>query len=196
MAVYFNEALDPALRTKVVNEAVEAIRKTGVKHIAVRGISGLAIGTIVAHLLGIRMLVVRKPGENSHCSDRVSGRIDATLRATNDEPVRYVILDDFIYMGGTVREIQAALQAEYKNAPFKIECVGFYGYADNWKNMRPLSRIRYCRQDGMDLTSLNDNDATLDVVAVDEHGFSRWHLRSDCIQMGDKWIHKDDCLQS
>ena len=64
--------------------------------IAVRGVSGLIVGSPVALHLGKPLVVARKPSEIAHSSgvsnDRNAGR-------------RYVILDDFVSSGATVSEI-------------------------------------------------------------------------------------------
>ncbi len=65
--------------------------------LAVRGVSGLTIGPILAYEMGKGLIVVRK-GETRHSLCDVEGLLGPT--------VRYLIVDDFIASGATMREIQ------------------------------------------------------------------------------------------
>jgi adenine/guanine phosphoribosyltransferase-like PRPP-binding protein len=73
--------------------------------IAVQGVSGMAIGFPLAVKLGIPIVVVRKPDEDSHSAgDRITG-----------EPVkgkRCLFVDDFVSMGQTRARVRRAVELD------------------------------------------------------------------------------------
>lgn len=90
---------------RVVDRCTKIVRSLDqqVDHIAVRGASGLVVGSVVAYLTGKKLVVIRKEGENPHCYQYVS---------TGDAPVnveRTVWIDDFISGGGTFEAVIANL---------------------------------------------------------------------------------------
>jgi hypothetical protein len=93
--------------------------------IVVRGMSGLIVGPMVASRLKKPWCVVRKPGEGTH-SDHKAVEGWHNFRS-------YIIVDDLIASGGTVRLIQktiresalASLNKWERGVP---ECVGYYLY--------------------------------------------------------------------
>lgn len=92
--------------------------KTALKHwepeydaIAFRGMSGALIAPPVARELNKSLIMVRKPGEDSHSPFDVEG--DHRAR-------RYIIVDDFISSGRTAYTILRAIK---KFSP-KAECLG------------------------------------------------------------------------
>jgi adenine/guanine phosphoribosyltransferase-like PRPP-binding protein len=108
---YLSKAFDPNLRTTVA-EAVK-ILKPHLKEfdaIAVRGTSGLIIGSILSYLLRKSLVVVRKPYavESSH---KV---YDVECPIKNGS---YLIVDDQIATGTTVKAMQKAIN-EYTTLKF------------------------------------------------------------------------------
>ena len=91
--------MSAALRRKEIDESVEkcvtVLEKKRFDTIAFRGLSGMLIGPIVAHWLGKEVIVIRKNSDN-HSNHTVEGHLAAK---------KYVVLDDFIQTGETVREI-------------------------------------------------------------------------------------------
>lgn len=85
-------------REKTVQRVAALIRKRKLIKlpIVVTGISGMSIGFPVAHKLGMKLAVVRKGRERSHASNCIEGY------QPNKE---YIILDDFIDTGATIRRI-------------------------------------------------------------------------------------------
>jgi adenine/guanine phosphoribosyltransferase-like PRPP-binding protein len=71
--------------------------------IAVRGTSGLLVGTIVSYLLKKPLIVVRKP------KSEVSSHASYMVEAETTEG-RYLILDDLTGGGETVRSIQKEIK--------------------------------------------------------------------------------------
>ena len=68
------------------------------KVIAVRGVSGLLFGSILAYRMNKGLVVVRKPGESTHSGMVVEGCFP-------DVGEGWVIVDDLVATGGTVAEI-------------------------------------------------------------------------------------------
>lgn len=85
--------------------------------VVVRGVSGLGIGSIVAHAFDAGLTVVRKPGEDCHSDLTVEGRVTG----------KAVILDEFVVSGRTVRAIMKALR---ESAPM-LDVVALCLYYDH-----------------------------------------------------------------
>lgn len=130
MCDYFREALDEQ-RKSVVARTCRAIKKAKVQHIAVRGVSGISIGAIVAYKLNLNLIVSRK--SESHAGKNL---------ATGQTPMNgetYAIIDDFISTGETVKLILNDIERAY---PY-LKCAGFYGYKNNWNwNAKQMRRYR------------------------------------------------------
>lgn len=108
--------LNPQKARYTVTQVVKMIRVRGLVFdaIACRGVSGMLIAPIVAMRLNKTLIVVRK-GEPTHSTYAVEGDHGAQ---------RYIILDDFIDSGDTIREIGASVH----NANPSAKCVGFIAY--------------------------------------------------------------------
>ena len=83
-----------------------------------RGVSGALVAPGVALKLGKLLAVCRKPTEKAHCS--------AGLETSYLPVHRYVIVDDFICSGSTIRAILEDVKAREPSAV----CVGVLLYAD------------------------------------------------------------------
>ena len=98
---YLRQALQREQIEESVQICVDTLKGRKFDTIAFRGMSGVLIAPIVAHILKKEIIVVRKSSgrtlsESSHSTHKVEGHIPAK---------RYVVLDDFISGGSTVREI-------------------------------------------------------------------------------------------
>lgn len=118
-----DNAANKGERRKTVEQAVKSIERWrqgigGLDFIAVSGASGLSVGAVVAYELGLPCVIVRKPEEarNSHCGGQM-----VCPGYLHKDSGKYVIVDDFIGGGNTVKYIQRTLD--------RGTCVGFYGYA-------------------------------------------------------------------
>jgi adenine/guanine phosphoribosyltransferase-like PRPP-binding protein len=105
-------------RNKIIIKAVCDLRKVAdsFDSIACCGVSGLLVVAQVAELLNKNIIIVRK-GEKCYSEFRTEGVA----------PFRYIILDDLICSGGTVRYIKKVLKDEYSRS----NCVGVYCYLPN-----------------------------------------------------------------
>ena len=110
--------LNHKTRNKIIIKAVCDLRKVAdsFDSIACCGVSGLLVVAQVAELLNKHIIVVRK-GEKCYSEFRTEGVA----------PFRYIILDDLICSGGTVKHIKKVLKDEYSRS----SCVGVYCYLPN-----------------------------------------------------------------
>lgn len=124
MGNYFKKYLNPPDRSEAIQLAVEHLKGIPFEAIAVTGYSGSTFGSVVAHILHKPIILVRKEKElqnwTSHCSDRVTFGGDLV-------PASYVLIDDFVCSGNTLRVTVKAI----KEAAPGTQCVGFYTY--DWK---------------------------------------------------------------
>lgn len=101
---YHDRIYDPKLLRETIkltsNAAWEILQKTPYEAIAFRGSSGAALAFPVSARLNKPCIYVRKPTEQTH---------GKSIEGPNIVVKRYLIIDDFIGAGGTVREIQNAL---------------------------------------------------------------------------------------
>jgi adenine/guanine phosphoribosyltransferase-like PRPP-binding protein len=102
-------------RNKIIIKAVCDLRKISdsFDSIACCGVSGLMVVPQIAELLNKNIVVVRK-GERCYSEFRTEGVA----------PFRYIILDDLICSGSTIKHIKRVLKDEYSRS----SCVGVYCY--------------------------------------------------------------------
>jgi adenine/guanine phosphoribosyltransferase-like PRPP-binding protein len=95
---YFNKFLNPKTLKEFVKQSALVLKRYDFQGIAFRGVSGALSGPPLAFKMNKTVIVVRKPKheETNHSSMPVEG--DRAVK-------RYVIVDDFISSGATVREI-------------------------------------------------------------------------------------------
>lgn len=85
----------------VVDRCVKIVQSLDqrVDHIAVRGASGIVVGSVVAYMTGKKLVVIRKPEEQPHCYSFIS------TGANTINVERTVWIDDFICSGGTFQAV-------------------------------------------------------------------------------------------
>lgn len=108
--------LNHKVRTKIIIKAVCDLRKISDEFdsIACCGTSGLMVVPQVAELLNKNIVLVRKKNDKCYSDFTVEGV----------KPFRYIILDDLICSGNTVRHIQRSIRNEYE----RTKCIGLYCY--------------------------------------------------------------------
>ncbi|MCR4285940.1 MAG: phosphoribosyltransferase [Candidatus Kaiserbacteria bacterium] len=101
---YLEEVYDPKRFKPMVNRVIRRLRQVGqFDAIAFRGSSGAAVAYPVAFRLGCGLLHVRK--DMGHTGERVEGVL----------PIKkYVIIDDFIDTGSTIKEIVEEIDAAHR----------------------------------------------------------------------------------
>ena len=107
--------LNHKTRNKIIIKAVCKLRKIAetFDSIACCGVSGLMVVPQISELLNKNIIIVRK-GEKCYSEFRTEGVA----------PFRYIILDDLICSGNTVKHIKKVLKEEYARST----CVGAYCY--------------------------------------------------------------------
>ena len=108
--------LNHKVRNKIIIKAVCDLRKISedFDSIACCGTSGLMVVPQVAELLNKHIVIVRKKNDKCYSDFTIEGVA----------PFRYIILDDLICSGNTVRHIQRSISDEHERA----RCVGLYCY--------------------------------------------------------------------
>jgi adenine/guanine phosphoribosyltransferase-like PRPP-binding protein len=106
--------LNHEFRNMIVMEAVKKLRAHDFDVIVACGTSGLIVVPQVAEILKKHILVVRKPNEKCYSEFSTEGV----------SPHRYVILDDLICSGNTVKHIKRTIRNEYPYA----KLIGIYCY--------------------------------------------------------------------
>jgi len=111
--------LNHKARNKIIIRAICDLRKiqNTFDSIACCGTSGLMVVPQIAELLNKHIIVVRKKGEKCYSEFVTEGVA----------PYQYIIIDDLICSGSTVRHIKKAIKDEYSRA----HCVGVYCYLPN-----------------------------------------------------------------
>jgi adenine/guanine phosphoribosyltransferase-like PRPP-binding protein len=93
---------------EVVNGVCYRIKKIGgVEAVAVCGFSGIIPGTLVAHLLGINLIAIRKASEEAQADNRM-----CNVEYGSPKFKRWVILDDLIATGTTLNHIVESVAVE------------------------------------------------------------------------------------
>lgn len=121
------------------------MRETGADTVVVQGTSGVSVGFAALMLHDFPLVMVRKPDENSHGSP-VEGPQYHKVK-------RYIILDDFVDSGETVRRIAAKLNLLADNSGVaRPECVGVLCYKRDAKHWGEVC-------DNMHLTAADEEES-------------------------------------
>lgn len=107
---------------KIADQMTALKKKSSFSGIAFRGQSGAAMAYPLSAQLNIPLICVRKPKENSH-----GFNVEGSSRSIR----RYVIIDDFMESGETIKAILAAIDKEeqWRNpGEHTTKCVGIILY--------------------------------------------------------------------
>lgn len=110
------QVLNHKSRNKVIIKAVCDLRKISDKFdsIVCCGISGLMVVPQIAEILNKHIVVIRKADERCYSDFPMEGVT----------PFRYVIVDDLVCSGATIKHIRNTI---YEDCP-KATCIGVYCY--------------------------------------------------------------------
>ena len=108
---YLRNFIVPYKLQERIKLAHRALKYHDFEAIAFRGMSGALVSIPLALKMGKTLIMVRKPDEDTHSSYPVEGDTQAK---------RYVIVDDFVASGDTVKAVKRAV---LKFAP-DSECIG------------------------------------------------------------------------
>ena len=139
------QILNHKARNKIIIEAICKLRKIASEFdtIACCGVSGLMVVPQIAELLNKHILIVRKD-EKRYSEFRTEGVA----------PFRYVVVDDLICSGTTIKHIKKTISQEYARA----KCVGVYCYIINECVYHPnAAGSKLCERDlGMPLLNIKE----------------------------------------
>lgn len=115
-ASYMSVAFDVEMRSQYIPRAVAALKWLDERRpfacLAVTGISGVTIGSILAHATGKRLMVIRKPDDMSTHSYRSIEGFDVAKNGNND----FVLVDDLIDTGRSLARVLMTTTAVWLNA--------------------------------------------------------------------------------
>ncbi|KKN10175.1 hypothetical protein LCGC14_1039230 [marine sediment metagenome] len=105
---------------KIADQLMALKKKKSFGAVAFRGSSGAALAYPLSAQLNIPIICVRKSNESSH---------GLSIEGTQRNIKRYVIIDDFMESGKTIKAILAAIDKKKDwTADGKAECVGIVLY--------------------------------------------------------------------
>ena len=148
---YMEDNFDPTKFRGHVEDLVDLLLNSDVKFdaIACRGVSGLIVAAPVSFILDKPLVVVRKFLEGSHSNMMVEGYLEKNLR--------YIIVDDFMKTGNTIRKIIEEISYFYDSQENpdsewgikSARCVGVFFYTrcnqDNLNNSNACFFKKYIR---------------------------------------------------
>lgn len=110
------------------------------------GTSGLLVAPAVAELLDKHIVVVRTKGSMDHCYSE--------FMVEGVSPFRYIIIDDLVCSGNTVRHIKNSIKEETPRA----KCMGVYCYLpDECAYRADDAGFKLCQRDlGIPLLNLSE----------------------------------------
>lgn len=116
---YLHNVMRPEKLKATADKCTAVLAKYEYDAIAFRGMSGALIAPVLSFLTGKPLLMVRKPKsvEDGHSFYRVEGYSAAK---------HYVIVDDLISSGDTIRQIKSLVRSNFPEA----ECIGILLYND------------------------------------------------------------------
>jgi hypothetical protein len=114
------EALNPERRREVVARAKHALSQLHFDAIAVTGISGILVGSVIAMEMDKPLIIVRKRGEQRHSAFDVEGVFGGET---------YVILDDFVSSGSTIARVERKVAETARMSHMHpLRCLGVLEY--------------------------------------------------------------------
>ena len=121
--LWTREIVNPAELKRVVKNISNKLNRDkllfGIKAVAVTGVSGLTVGSIISYNTGLPMIVVRKPNEKTHSDYSVE--YSDSIESKN---LNYCIIDDLIDSGKTIDNMILRIQKEEEG----FKCTKIYLY--------------------------------------------------------------------
>ena len=131
-ASHTSRVLSHKYRNKIIMETYSYLKKLDIEYdgIACCGASGMLVVPQIAELLKKNIILVRK---------QIDGYSDFLVEGANCP--RYIILDDLVCSGGTVKHIIKNIKEEIPIA----KCIGVYSYMRDQCAYRNMPQ--YCKRD-------------------------------------------------
>lgn len=147
---YLNAALDPKERKVLIAWVAEKCRAEGATKIVGTGVSGMLIGPGVADLIDVPFVVIRKPPDRNLTPHEGGSHSVYTYEGVLPVPSdRFVMVDDTVCTGQTVRRVLVQLDNEFKkHEATDAELVALVCYlpcADPWDGEQRTHGIRSYR---------------------------------------------------
>jgi adenine/guanine phosphoribosyltransferase-like PRPP-binding protein len=129
---YLEDGLEKSSARKVIRGMKNLIVKSNLKFdaIAYTGCSGALVAPTIAYLLNKHLIVVRK-NEGAHSFNRVEGYVN------KNEPINYIIIDDFIETGKTINTIYEKIADAAGNLPSNIILKGIFLW-NSWRRDKSI----------------------------------------------------------
>lgn len=132
-ASWLHPILKPGGLVEEVYQAYNILHRVDFDAIAFTGLSGAVLASAVAMKMNKLMYCVRKPGENRHSEYEVEGPIGT---------LNYIIIDDLIQSGGTIRRIVNQVSRHSDN---QANLVGIWLYREHKLIISPNDLERYAK---------------------------------------------------
>ena len=130
-AGYSGSAYRDKDRNHIIGEAPIVLKGVEFDAFAVRGVSGLLIGPLLAHILCKQIIVVRKPQE---IKDNVSHSVILVESLySRENEFKYIFVDDMTCSGNTRRSVRDAIEKAHPSA----EMVGSFYYSGSNPRFSP-----------------------------------------------------------
>jgi len=128
--MYFEASLNPELRRNAVGKAMAVLSLFKFDSIVVTGHSGVSFGGALAYAMDKKLVIVRKDIELNRDVSHAERKVE-----TDSSPYyqyhKYIIVDDFVDGGYTLRRILEAIsESNIRHA----KCIGFWGYTSLWRS--------------------------------------------------------------
>lgn len=125
MSNYMQPIANPQKFKKLVRESrlmlTKIKRKTPFDVLVCRGLSGSTVAYTLSYLTGVPVIYLRKPGTTTHGTPT---EVDYNIVFSANHPVRYLIVDDLISSGDTMRGIYDDINHHIGSN--KVECIGIF----------------------------------------------------------------------
>ena len=119
-------------RSYGVATAIKNLKDVSFDTVAVRGVSGMTLGSILAHVLKKNLCIIRKDDGSHSCRELESGR---------HFQGRYIIVDDLIDTGKTIKAIIKAIEDDEREAKSDLIRTPTYYPDYAWKKATIASKI-------------------------------------------------------
>ena len=127
---YLKKAFDPVLLRRIALETYLVMQQVEAEVVIARGLSGIVVATAMGTLFNAPFAIVRKPDESTHSTNGSlevhTDRVGSYSERIYDD---YIIVDDLISTGATMKAIAAAAKS---SSTIDGRCVGIALYGNQY----------------------------------------------------------------
>lgn len=122
-------------RNEIINNAIKDIKeaKLSFDTIACSGVSGMLVAPRISEILNKNIMIIRKENERRYSPFQYEGVV----------PSRYIIVDDLICSGKTIRHILKTIREDC----VRSECIGVYCFLKDKCSYGSESGADFCKRD-------------------------------------------------